>query len=132
MASVIIGGAVNALEFSGANYIFSLLDKKRADEERIRHDKAVEKLTRIHDIDNRESLKKLDGYNKYHREEQEATRDINNTYEAAHQYYFATGGLKENLQLTDLYHPSEEQKLGEIIFITGGLGLVGYLLYKYM
>ena len=34
--------------------------------------------------------------------------------------------------LSDFYHPSEEQKTGELLFIFGGLTLGGYLVYKYV
>ena len=52
------------------------------------------------------------------------------------QYYFATqhklSPLRKEHILSDYYHPSEKQKNGEIIFITGGLGLLGYIMYKYL
>ena len=47
MASVaiLVGGAlVNALTFSGSNYLFSMLRNSGVDEERKRHDMAVEQL----------------------------------------------------------------------------------------
>ena len=49
MASVgfLIGGAViNALAFSGSNFLFSSLSKESIDKERNRHDKAMEDLQR--------------------------------------------------------------------------------------
>ena len=45
MASIgfLIGGAiVNALAFSGSNFLFSSLSKESIDRERKRHDKAIE------------------------------------------------------------------------------------------
>ena len=47
MASIgfLIGGAlVNALAFTGSNYLFSSLSKESIDKERKRHDKAIEDL----------------------------------------------------------------------------------------
>ena len=45
MALMLIGGAlVNALAFSGSNFLFSMLRSKGLNEERARHDKAVEQL----------------------------------------------------------------------------------------
>ena len=47
MASVamLVGGAlVNTLAFSGSNYLFSMLRSSGVDEERKRHDKAIEQL----------------------------------------------------------------------------------------
>ena len=49
MASIgfLIGGAlVNALAFTGSNYLFSSLSKKSIDKERKRHDKAIKDLQR--------------------------------------------------------------------------------------
>ena len=43
----LIGGAlVNALEFTGSNYLFSSLSKESIDKKRKRHDKAIEDLQR--------------------------------------------------------------------------------------
>ena len=47
MASIgfLIGGAlINALAFSGSNFLFSSLSKEPIDKERKRHDKAIEDL----------------------------------------------------------------------------------------
>ena len=47
MASIgfLIGGAlVNALAFTGSNYLFSSLSKESIDKERKRHDKAIEDM----------------------------------------------------------------------------------------
>ena len=50
MASIgfLIGGAlVNALAFTGSNYLFSSLSKGSIDKERKRHDKAIEDLQEL-------------------------------------------------------------------------------------
>ena len=47
MASIgfLIGGAlINALAFTGSNYLLSSLSKESIDKERKRHDKAIEDL----------------------------------------------------------------------------------------
>ena len=42
---MLVGGAlVNALAFSGSNYLFTMLRSSGVDEERKRHDKAIEQL----------------------------------------------------------------------------------------
>ena len=49
MASIgfLIGGAlINALAFSGSNFLFSSLSKESIDKERKRHDKTIEDLQR--------------------------------------------------------------------------------------
>ena len=61
-AAMVIGGAiVNALAFSGSNYIFS---KFNTDEERKRHDKALEDLTKARDEYEKKRLALIDYANK--------------------------------------------------------------------
>ena len=66
MASVLftVGSAVvNALAFSGNNFIFSSLTDHVAEEHK-RHDLALEKLQRERDEWNRDRIKRLDFINK--------------------------------------------------------------------
>ena len=70
MASLLftIGGAVvNALAFSGTNFVFSRLTDHGA-EERKRHDLALKKLQSVRDEWNRDRMKHLDLINKRLRE----------------------------------------------------------------
>ena len=83
MASVLftIGGAVvNALAFSGTNFVFSRLTDHGA-EERKRHDLALEKLQRARDEWNRDGMKRLDLINKRLRERNETRAYIKNVNE---------------------------------------------------
>ena len=60
----IIGGAmVNALAFSSTNFVFSRLTD-HGEEERKRHDLALEKLQRARDEWNKDRMKRLDFINK--------------------------------------------------------------------
>ena len=66
MASLLFtigGAAVNALAFSGTNFIFSRLTD-HGEEERKRHDLALEKLQRARDKWNEDRMKRLDFINK--------------------------------------------------------------------
>ena len=70
MASLLfmVGGAVvNALTFSGTNFVFSRLTDY-GEEERKRHDLAVEKLQKARDEWNEDRMKRLDFINKRLRE----------------------------------------------------------------
>ena len=70
MASVlftICGAVVNALTFSGTNFVFSRLTDHGA-EERKRHDLALKKLQSVRDEWNRDCMKHLDLINKRLRE----------------------------------------------------------------
>ena len=138
MASLLftIGGAVvNALAFSGTNFVFSRLTDHGA-EERKRHDLALEKLQRARDEWNRDRMKRLDLINKRLRERNEARAYIKNVDEAMLEYYrvFAKKikPLPPQPELSDFYHPSEVQKNGELLFVAVGTGIATYALYKYL
>ena len=83
-----IGRAVvNALAFSGTNFVFSRLTDHGA-EERKRHDLALEKLQRARDEWNRDRMKRLDFINRRLREKKnEAKAYINNADGAMLEYY---------------------------------------------
>ena len=68
---------VNALAFSGTNFIFSRLTYHGA-EERKRHDLGLEKLQKERDEWNEDRMKRLDFINKRLREKSEARTYINN------------------------------------------------------
>ena len=138
MASLLftIGGAVvNALAFSGTNFVFSRLTDHGAKEHK-KHDLALEKLQRVRDKWNEDRMKRLDFINKRLREKNEARAYINNVDEAMVEYYrlFAKQirPLPSEHQLSDFYHPSEVEKNGELLFVTVGTGIATYALYKYL
>ena len=124
---------VNALAFSGTNFLFSRFtdhDKK----ERKRHDLALEKLQRGKDEWNRDRMKRLDFINKRLREKNKARICINNVGEIILEYYriFAKQikPLPPELQLSDFHHPSKSQKYGQLLFVAVGIGIVTYAIYK--
>ena len=138
MASLLftIGGAVvNALAFSGTNFVFSRLTDHGA-EERKRHDLALEKLQRARDEWNRDRTKRLDFINKRLREKNEARTYINNVDEAMIEYYrvFAkqVSPLPPEPELSDFYYRLEAQKNGELLFVVVDTGIATYALYKYL
>ena len=138
MASLLftIGGAVvNALSFSGTNFVFSRLTDHGA-EERKRHDLALEKLQRARDEWNRDRTKRLDFINKRLREKNEARTYINNVDEAMLEYYrvFAKQikPLPPEPELSDFNHPSENQTNGELLFVVVRTDIAIYALYKYL
>ena len=130
-----ISAAINALAFSGSNYAFSKLNDHGA-EERKRANKAREKLEKAQMEWSRDRQKKLDSYNRYLRETNQASSDISDIHQAAVLYYQLTGEKQETFRdkpvLSDFYHPSEEQKTGELLFIFTGVTLAGYFVYKYI
>ena len=79
MASIgfLIGGAlVNALAFTGSNYLFSSLSKESIDKERKRHDKAVEDLQRAQIEWAKKRQEQLDYINSEIAKEHKAEKDL--------------------------------------------------------
>ena len=138
MASVLFtisGAVVNPLAFSGTNFVFSRLMHHGA-EERKRHDLALEGLQRARDEWNKDQMKRLDFINKRLRDKDEAKTYINNVDEAMLEYYCVfvkkIKPLPPEPELSDFYHPSENQKNGDLLFVVVGTGIVTYALYKYL
>ena len=138
MASLLftIGGVVvNALAFSGTNFVFSRLAYHDA-EERKRHDLALEKLQRAKDEWNRDRMKRLDFMNKRLREKMRREHTLTMLMKQCLKYYrvFAKQikPLPPEPELSDFYHPSENQKNGKLLFIAVGTGIATYALYKYL
>ena len=133
---MLIGGAaINALAFSGSNYLFSKLsDHGKA--ERKRHDLAMEDFQKARDEWNKEQVKRLDFINKRLREQQDAKQAISNLEDGMREYYQVFGRrikpLPKEPVFSDYYHPSESQKKGEMAFIVLGTGLVSYIAYRYL
>ena len=136
MASAVVmmigGAAVNALAFSGSNYLFSHMGSN-ADEERKRHDKALEQLAAAQAKWNKERTQRLDFINERLRKEHHAVQTFDDVDQAMKLYYYATG---KNLQLppkpklSNFYNPSEDQKKREIAFVVGGMALTGFVAWN--
>ena len=105
---------------------FSSLADHRA-EERRQHDLALEKLQKARDDWNRDRMKCLDLINNRLRKRNEARAYIKNVDEGMLEYYrvFAKKikPLPPEPELSDFYHPSETQKIGELLFVTVGTGI---------
>ena len=136
MASLfaIAGGAlINALAFSGTNFLFSSLSDHGA-AERKRHDLTLEHLQKARDKWMKDRQQRIDFINERLREQNEAAKYLSNMDEAMKEYYLVTKQhlpeLSPEPKLSDFYHPSDQQKTGEILFITTGLGIIAYLIYR--
>ena len=89
MASIAMmaGGAiVNALAFSGSNYLFSKLDKEDTAEEQKRHDKAMEQLQTAQAEWSQKRTERLDWINKKLREQYQAVQDFHDADAAWREY----------------------------------------------
>ena len=140
MASIamLVGGAlVNVLAFSGSNYLFTILRSSGFDEERKRHDKAVEQLQAAQTSWSWKWTKRLDFINEELRRQGHAVKTFLDVDAAMQESAQVT---RHNLdpmgpepQLADFYSPSDGQKDREIAFVVLGIattGLVAFHLAK--
>ena len=137
MASVamLLGGAlVNALAFSGSNALFSMLRSSGVDEERKRHDKAVEQLQAAQAEWSRRRTERLDWINEELRRQNHAVQTFQDVDAAIREYSQVTGHDLDPLgpepQLSDIYAPSSAQKDREITFVVLGMAATGLVAYK--
>ena len=118
--AMMVGGAlVNALAFSGSNYLFSKMGS-HSDEERERHDKAVEQLEAAQVAWNKKRTERLDFINEQMQKEHHAEQTFDDVDQAMKQYYYVTGKQLDPLppkpELSDFYTPSPDQQNREIAF----------------
>ena len=133
IAMMIGGAAVNALAFSGSNYLFSHMGSN-ADEERKRHDKAMEQLDSAQAAWNKKRTERLDYIHKRLEKEHQSIKVFDDADQAMKEYYYITGKQLPDVPpkpvLSDFYTPSEDQKDREIAFIIGGMALTGFVAWK--
>lgn len=132
--AMMVGGAItNALAFSGSNYLFSHMGS-HADEERKRHDKAMEKLEAATTAWNQKRIMRLDFISEQMKKENKAMNEFDDVDQAMKQYYYVTGeklpALPDKPELSDFYTPSEDQKNRELIFIVLGMTATGFIAWK--
>lgn len=138
MASValLVGGAlVNALAFSGSNYLFSMLrGNNGVDEERKRHDKAIEQLQAAQAKWSQRRAERLDWINEELRRQSHSVKTFNDVDAAIREYARVTGknaGVMEpEPQLSDFYAPTSGQKDREIAFVVLGMAATGLVAYE--
>lgn len=130
LAMVVGGAVVNALAFSGSNYMFSKLQNN---EERQRHNKTMEQLAEAQDVYEKQRLAQLDFINEKLKQQSHAAYTFKNVDNAIREYYLVTGNQIEQSappKLSDFYQPTEKQKVQEIVFIVIGMTVVYFIAQK--
>ena len=138
MASIgflIRGAPINALAFTGSNYLFSSLSKESIDKERKRHDKAIEDLQRAQIEWAEKRQERLDYINNQIMKEHKAEERFMDLNSAMQQYFLVTGRQLEPLPpkpvLSNFYVPSEDHHNHELAFITlSMIGIGAFLWYS--
>jgi len=132
--AVIAGGAlVNALAFSGTNFIFGQLgDHGRGEMQR--HNLAMEQLSKAREEWNKERQQRLDYLNKTISQQRHAKQTFSDLGVAMEEYYKVTHHHLPSLggepKLSDFYNPSRERKDMEIALAAGGMIAVCLLIYE--
>lgn len=136
MASIamLVGGAlVNALAFSGSNYIFSMLRDSGTLDEQKRHNEAVEQLQKAQAEWSKARTERLDWINEELRHQGHAVQTFHDVDDAIREYALVTGNqldpLRVKPKLSDFYTPSDDQKDREIAFIVLGMAATGLVVY---
>ena len=141
MASIpiMVGGAVlNAAAFIGGNYLARALGggDKAALEEKKRHDKALEAYQAASAKYTRDRTKFLDWIATNTQTKAEVKQNFTNTDYAFKLYNQAHPDERmippKEPKLSDFYHPSEQQKNGELMFVGAGALALGYAAFRFL
>ena len=132
---MLVGGAmVNALAFSGSNWLFSMLRSSGLYEEPKRHDKAVEQLQAAQAEWSRKRTERLDWISEDIHRQGHAVQTFWDVDDAMREYSRVTGKkidpLGPELKLSDFYVPSSGQRDREIAFVVLGMAATGIIAYK--
>ena len=138
MASIgflIDGALINALAFTGSNYLFSSISKESIDKERKRHDRAIEDLQRAQIEWAKRRQERLDYINSEIVKEHKAEKRFADLNSAMQEYFIVTGRQLEPLPpkpvLSDFYMPSEDHHNCELAFIfISMIGIGAFLWYS--
>ena len=129
IALMIGGGIINATTFVGGSYLAKYLSgSSDSDEEKRRHDLAVEKYQKEYEEYEENRAKLNDWIMTNDRIKDEAKENFKNTdyalklYNKIHQDDLS---LREP-QFSDFYQPSAQQKQGEIIYVGASALAIGF------
>ena len=131
MAGTVGSSLFAALAFSGADYLFHLLDKDRYSNEIKRHNRAMEDLTLAREKWYEAEVRKKDEMNRKRQELLQSHQDMNAVNKALSglrniSISFKNKEFTRKPELHDFYTPSSEYKHYEK-FVVGSVGLVGGL-----
>ena len=126
---------INALAFSGSNFLFSRLSRESIDTEQKRHDKAIEDLQQAQIEWAKKRKERLDYINNQIIKERKAEKRFTDLNSAMQEYFIVTGRQLEPLPskpvLSDFYVPSEDHHNRELAFITlSMIGIGAFLWYS--
>ena len=117
------------------NIILSGDDGQAALDEKIRHDKALEKYKAAYEKWQQDRTELLDWIAEQDRVKDKARHDFQDTDRALafyNQTHRAKVGLPKEPQFSDFYKPSQQQKNGELLFIGASTIVLGYAALRFL
>ena len=137
--AIMVGGAIlNAAAYTGGNYLakyFSGDSSQATLDEKIRHDKALEKYQAAYAKWQKDRTELLDWIAEQDRVKNKAIHDFQDT-DRALALYNQTHGAKVALprepQFSDFYKSSQQQKNGELLFIGASTLALGYTAFRFL
>ena len=134
-----VGGAIlNAATFTGGNYLLKYLSGnggQTALDEKIRHDKALEKYQVAYAKWQKNRTEPLDLVAEQDRVKNKAIHDFQTTDQALafyNQTHRAKVALPQEPQFSDFYKPSPQQQNGELLFIGASTLALGYAAFHFL
>ena len=126
------GALVNALAFSGTNFLFSQF-RGHGDEMKW-HNLAMEQLSKAREQYVKKRQQRLDYINETLRDQRHTEHTFSDLGLAMQEYYKVTGNqvspLEDPPKLSDFYNPSRHRKDAELTLVIGGMVIAGFLAYK--
>ena len=131
---MMLGDAIaNALAFTGSSHLFSSLSKDSIDQERKRHDLAIEKLQKAQIEWQQKRQQRIDFINKQLMLEKKTEAKFTELNDARREFYSVFGKHLEPLPrepiLSDFYTPSDSQHERELTIITLSMLGIGVVLH---
>ena len=134
IALLVRGAIVNAVAFSGSNYIFSMLRGSKVDAERKRHDLAIEQLQAAQAEWSRRRTEQFNFINEELRCQNHAIQTFQDISAAMCEYGQVTSNKLDpqgpEPVLSNFYTPSKDQKNREIAFVILSMGLTGLVAHE--
>ena len=131
---MLVGGAmVNALAFSGSNWLFSMLRSSGLDKERKRYDKAVEQLQAAQAEWSQKRTERLDWISEDIHRQGHAVQtfwDVDDNARILAGHRKKNDPLGPEPKFSDFYVPSSGQRDREIAFVVFVMAATGIIAYK--
>ena len=137
--AIMVGDAIlNAAAFTGGNYLTKYLSGdggQAALDEKIRHDKALEKYQAAYAKWQKDRTGLLDWIAEQDRVKSKAIHDFQTTDQALafyNQTHREKVALSQEPQFSDFYKPSPQQQNAELLFIGVSTLVVGYAAFRFL